>query len=174
MAIYYAQVNESDVVIGISQLSEEVDLPHLIRVDSLDDSLIRKKYNRTTLSFEDVPKSLEEIKVEKKVELLQAYYASFTTFQSSATGTIKTYPCDQEAQQNLKDYEQRLIANPNKDSFWFKTIEDGTLVNHTRAQFLQLMEDAETFKVNLTIKYNDKIKQVDLATTETEVNAIVW
>lgn len=126
--------------------------------------------------------SLEQVKEEKKEELTQAYYMSFTAFQSDATGVLKTYPADAEAQQNLKDYEQRAIADPEKDSFWFKTLEDGTLIQHTRKQFLQLMEDAELFKVNQTIKQNNLINQVEAVVvgdlTEDEakaqVEAITW
>jgi hypothetical protein len=107
--------------------------------------------------------ALDEIKTQKIQSLQQSYYASFTTFQSDALGTVKTYPIDKEAQDNLRDYQNRLIADPNKDSFYFKTIEDATLVLHNRQQFLQLMEDAEMFKVNQTIKINDLVKRVETA-----------
>lgn len=118
--------------------------------------------------------SIDDIKKQKIQELQQSYYASFTTFQSSALGTVKTYPIDKEAQDNLRDYQNRLIADPNKDAFYFKTIEDATLVLHNRLQFLQLMEDAEMFKVNQTIKINDLVNQVTSASSPEEVDAVVW
>jgi hypothetical protein len=129
---------------------------------------------KTDGTFTEPIKTLDEIKKDKVVKLQQSYYASFTTFQSSALGTLKTYPIDLEAQKNFNDYQNRLIADSNKDSFYFKTLEDGTLINHTRLQFLQLMEDGELFKVNQTIKINNLVNQVKTATTIDEVNAIVW
>lgn len=123
---------------------------------------------------EEVTANIYDIKKQKSKELQQNYYSSFTNFQSSALGMLKTYPIDKEAQENLRDYQNRLIADPSKDSFYFKTIEDGTLILHTRQQFLKLMDDAEMFKVNQTIKINDLINQVTVATTSAEVNAIVW
>jgi hypothetical protein len=118
--------------------------------------------------------TFDEVKSKKNEELQKLYYASFTTFQSDALDVVKTYPIDKEAQDNLKDYQNRLIADTNKDSFYFKTIEDGTLILHNRQQFLKLMEDAEMFKVNQTIKLNDLINQVNLTKTKEELDLIVW
>lgn len=174
MTTHYAQIDINDTVVGISELHSEEVHDHLILIDSFDTSLLGKVYDSTNNTFSDRVKTLDEIKVAKKTVLLQSYYASFTIFQSSATGTLKTYPIDAEAQGNFKDYEQRLISNPNKDSFWFKTIEDGNLIEHTRLQFIQLLEDAETFKVLQTQHYNDKKNQVEQATDKATVEAIVW
>lgn len=113
-------------------------------------------------------------KENKLLELQRSYYASFTTFQSNTTGTVKTYPIDSEAQDNLRDLQNRLIADSNKNSFYFKTIEDRTLINHTRAQFLQLMQDAETFKVNQTQHYDSKVAAVNSATDIPTVQGIAW
>jgi hypothetical protein len=174
MSNFYAQIDHNNTVIGVSELHSQEIAEHLIPIDSYDISLLGKVYDNITNTFSDRAKTLDEVKADKKSELLQYYYGSFATFQSSATGTLKTYPIDLEAQDNLKDYQQRLIADSTKDSFWFKTIEDGTLIQHTRAQFLQLLEDAETFKVTQTIHYNDKLDEVNAATDEATVNTIVW
>lgn len=125
----------------------------------------------------EVPVTLEDTKKQKLKELQQSYYSSFTTFQSSALGSVKTYPFDSEAQKNFNDYQNRLIADPNKDTFYFKTIEDGTLILHNRMQFLQVLEDAEMFKVNQTIKLNELINQVNTAYNNSDqagIEAIVW
>lgn len=167
----YAQI-ENSKVIGISDLHSEEVADHLIPIDSYDLSLLGKVWDGTT--FTDPIKTLDEIKNEKLQELEQAYYSSFTVFQSDATGTLKTYPINAEAQDNLRDLQQRLIADPNKDSFWFKTIEDGTLVNHTRVQFLQLMEDAESFKVQQTQHFDELVLDWNAATDEATVQAIQW
>ena len=41
---YYAQLDENKIVVGISQLSGEVDLPNMIRLEEYDSSLCGKKY----------------------------------------------------------------------------------------------------------------------------------
>jgi hypothetical protein len=117
---------------------------------------------------------IAQAKSNKGIELEQAYYASFSTFQSSATGTTKTYPINGEAQDDLKDLQNRLIADPNKNTFYFLTIDDGALVAHTRVQFLQLLGDAETFEVTTHNKYRGYVAQLNSATTIDEVNSIQW
>lgn len=41
----YAQINEENICVGVSQLSGEVDSPLLIPLASFDSSVIGKKYN---------------------------------------------------------------------------------------------------------------------------------
>lgn len=55
MRFYYAQLDEDNVCIGISDLSGEVNQPDMIRIDSYDMSLLRKKYNFDTGEWDDVP-----------------------------------------------------------------------------------------------------------------------
>lgn len=50
---YYAQLNENNICIGVSQLSGEVINDSLIRIDNADSSLLGKKYNNGL--WEDVP-----------------------------------------------------------------------------------------------------------------------
>lgn len=119
-------------------------------------------------------KSLQDVKNDKMAELEQAYANSFTTFQSSALGMTKTYPIDSEAQGNLKDLQNRLIADPNKNSFYFKTNDDGKLMLHTRIQFLQLLADAEAFEVQQVQKFEGYEAQVIPATDEATILAIKW
>lgn len=51
----YAQINEDNVCIAVSQLSGLVDLPNMIKLDSYDLSVLGKKYNNGI--WEEVPKS---------------------------------------------------------------------------------------------------------------------
>lgn len=148
--------------------SERIEDNYLIR-ELNSGTIIKMLINETARE-----ETLDEIKRKKINELQKSYYSSFTTFHSDALGSLKTYPIDLEAQNNLKDYQDRLIADTNKDTFYFKTIEDGTLVLHNRLQFLQLMDDAEMFKVNQTIKINNLIHQIDVATTQEELEMILW
>lgn len=41
----YAQINEENICVGVSQLSGEVDSPLLIPIAEFDSSVIGKKYN---------------------------------------------------------------------------------------------------------------------------------
>lgn len=118
--------------------------------------------------------TLDQVKQSKMAELNQSYQSCFSTFQSNALGTVKTYPINGEAQDNLKDLQQRLIADPNKNNFDFLTMEDGLLVSHTRIQFLELLQDAETFEVTLHNKYRGYANQVTVATDIPTVQSIKW
>lgn len=171
MSNYYAQLDANNVVHSITELHSQETSTNLISVPFLDTTLIGKTYDTISNTFNY---TLDQTKKNKIANLQQSYFASFTTFTSSALGVQKTYPIDGEAQTNLEQLERRLIADTNKNSFYFKTIEDGTLVNHTRTQFLQLMADAETFKVNQTTHYDSLVSQVNAATTVDAVNAIIW
>lgn len=145
-------------------------------VQLLDDVIARISWQTKTQTDWDnyTSPTLDHAKQDKINQLLQSFNSSFQIFQSSALGVLKTYPVDAEAQSNLDRLERRLIADPNKNDFNFKTMEDGTLVLHTRVQFLQLLQDAETFIVQQTKKYDGYVSQVNVATTNDQVNAIVW
>ncbi|HLO11494.1 MAG TPA: hypothetical protein VK190_04495 [Pseudoneobacillus sp.] len=120
------------------------------------------------------PPTLDELKQQKIAELEEAYVNSFTIFTSSALGEVKTYPINKEAQDNLDKLQRRLIADPNKDSFYFYTVEDATLVLHNKVQFLQLLEDAETFEITQHLKFNDLKNKVLIAEYEDEIDAVIW
>lgn len=42
---YYAQLNDLNICVAVSQLSGEVNLPNMISLESQDVDLIGKKYN---------------------------------------------------------------------------------------------------------------------------------
>lgn len=50
---YYAQIDENNICIGVSQLSGEINAPNMILLESYDASLLGKKYNNR--AWEDVP-----------------------------------------------------------------------------------------------------------------------
>ena len=52
MEYYYAQIDENNVCIGVSQLSGEVEAANMIRLNSMDISLFGKLYNNG--EWEDV------------------------------------------------------------------------------------------------------------------------
>lgn len=129
------------------------------------------KHNEATISG---IRTFQNIKDDKINELTEAYDNAFTTFTSNALGSTKTYPINQEARDKFEEYQNRLIADPNKNSFYFLTIEDGILMQHTRSQFLQLLDDAESFEVTLHNKYRGLINKVNSANDELTVNQVTW
>lgn len=52
MRWYYAQIDENNICIGISDLSGEVNGPDMIKIDNYNEALLGKKYNND--SWEDV------------------------------------------------------------------------------------------------------------------------
>lgn len=44
----YAQLNENDICVGVSQLSGEITSDNMIQLDSFDTNMIWKKYDRNT------------------------------------------------------------------------------------------------------------------------------
>jgi hypothetical protein len=173
--MFHAELDINNIVVAVSDLiSDESSQQHMVLINSFDTSLLGKKYDPTTNTFANVPLTLDQVKTNKKAELEQAYQNSFTTFQSSALGTAKTYPINREARDNFERYERRMSSDPNLDIFSFYTLEARNLVDHTRAQFIQLLRDAQTFEVQQHKHYNDKKNQVDDATDEATVQAIVW
>lgn len=52
--MYYAQLNENDICIGVSQLGGEVDEVCLVAIESYDETLLGKRYNVETGEFEEV------------------------------------------------------------------------------------------------------------------------
>jgi hypothetical protein len=170
---YYAQLDNNNIVHSVTQLLDEVKAPNLVPINSFDLTLIGQQYNPTTGQFSPVTPTLDQAKQNKIAELNTDYQESFTTFQSSALGSVHTYPIDQEAQDNLDKYVQLAAANPNKNTFYFKTLEQGLMV-HTRAQFLQLVDDAEAFEVSQVKKFEAKEAQVNACNTVDQVNSIVW
>ena len=49
---YYAQINENNIVIGISQLSEETKNDELIKIESYDEDYLWRKYENGVWSIE--------------------------------------------------------------------------------------------------------------------------
>lgn len=52
--VFYAQLDNENIVIGISQLNEEINISNMVLIDSFDDTLLSKRYNAETGEFEEV------------------------------------------------------------------------------------------------------------------------
>jgi hypothetical protein len=48
----YAQLDENNIVVAVSQLSGEVDAPNMIEIPEYDTSLLGKKYNALAKEWE--------------------------------------------------------------------------------------------------------------------------
>jgi hypothetical protein len=175
-AYFYAQIDANNVVIGISQLSGEVTADHMIPIDSYDLSLIGKvrQADGTFVKPEPPAPTLEDIKKSKLAELQAARDAAiYTSFQSSALGSPKTYNYNREAYENFRGEAILLNLDPTIDTVLWATVEDG-FVTHTRAQFVQVLKDGAAHEKNVKMKYYQLEAQVNAATTIDEVNAITW
>ena len=47
MRWYYAQIDENNICVGISDLSGEVNAPDMIKIDNYNEALLGKKYNNS-------------------------------------------------------------------------------------------------------------------------------
>lgn len=72
MRWYYAQIDENNICVGISDLSGEVNAPDMIKIDNYNEALLGKKYNNSV--WEEVPKP-----EPKPVPLTEQQQAVFDT-----------------------------------------------------------------------------------------------
>lgn len=70
---YYAQINEDNIVIGVSHLSAEVISDKLIPLEANDKLILGMTYDRENEIFKDTPKIIEKeaIKPPTQLELMQ-------------------------------------------------------------------------------------------------------
>lgn len=97
----YAQLNEENICIGISQLSGEVNLPNMILLDSYDISLLGKKYNNGEWVNIEQPEQLVE---PTEIELLM---------QSIADAELRDLVTQQNQEllaQQITDIEVALLG----------------------------------------------------------------
>lgn len=118
--------------------------------------------------------SLNYFKQRKKNILSQQCNGTITSgFPSSALGTSHTYPSDDEDQRNFHSEIDRLNLDTSYTTIYFKTLDAGYLA-HTVDQFKQVFIDGHTYGRQQIAKLNDLKSQVDLASSEAELDAITW
>lgn len=83
------------------------------------------------------------------------------------------YQFDYKDQDNLTQQMLFLVNDPTIVSIDWKTKDVGILT-HTRDEFLQVCKDADSHKRSNFGKYWTLEAQVKSATTEDEINSIVW
>ena len=64
---YYAQINEENIVVGISQLWGDVEHPNMIEIDSYDVTLLGKLY--TNGEFTTPPRNLTALEAAESLML---------------------------------------------------------------------------------------------------------
>jgi len=90
MEHFYVQLDNDDVVVGVSQLSEEVEADHMIPIPDYDVGLLRKKYNRVSQAFEvGPPRTIKKISARE-------FWKRFTadereSLSSSPSGKVKRF-----------------------------------------------------------------------------------
>jgi hypothetical protein len=115
---------------------------------------------------------LEHVRSVKINELkLECEQGILTGFTSSVTGY--TYQFDYKDQDNITQQMLFLVNDPTITTVDWKTIDSG-IVTHTREQFLAVCSGANDHKRMNMGKYWTKESQVNSATTEVGINAVVW
>lgn len=170
----YVQLDDTNVVVGISELSGEVDSPHLIEVEEYDISLLGATYDLETGGFRHVVPSVDFSTLQQKKieELDQACESAIMTgFQSKTTGYF--YRFNRDDQLNFTQQMLLMIANPSNTEVVWKT-EDAGPILHSKDEFLSVVSEAETHKRGCMQRYWELKSQAQSATTEEELNLITW
>lgn len=158
------KVNDTDIIVEIPD-------------NLFDFSLIGKKFDSSSQTFADVPlppKTLDQIKADKRDEITRDYQTATQTFQSSALGSIHTYLSDDTSMSKFNAEYVYINSSSYDESAinWF-TVENGGAI-HTKDQFNQVWADGRVYLTAMFNKWDDLIKQINAATDEATVQAITW
>jgi hypothetical protein len=126
----------------------------------------------TEIEVADSTLPIEDVKPQILSSLNSMYQTTLVRgFVSSATGTAIEYKYDQNFQMIYIKWANILALDSTKDSVVFAT--HNGVVTMTRQQFVQFINDAQQFELNLFTKKTDLENQINNATTIDELNAIV-
>jgi hypothetical protein len=112
---------------------------------------------------------------EQKTAELQAKCdaALVAGFTSSALGTAHTYPSHDKAQSNFNTEMNRFLTDPTYTSCMFYT-EDAGWLSHTKDQLTQAFKDGHDYGNAQWDHLFGLLKNVALAKTPADVDAITW
>lgn len=138
-----------------------------------DNNVTNVIVNKTFSEFNQP--TLDQVKPNKIAELDQKCNQTILAgFTSSALGVAHQYGFSTDDQANLTGRLTLINANPSyPEPFDWKTLDTGPLP-HTKAQFIQVCTDGDSFKGGQIAKYWQLKAQVEAATTTDEVDAIIW
>lgn len=117
---------------------------------------------------------LDYLRKQKKDELdSKCDETIMSGFSSTALGTSHTYSSVLVDEIWYNATINRFNVDATYTSVQWKTIDSGYLA-HTKEQFTQVFIDGHTWGDNQIAKLNNLKSQVSAATTEAELDAIVW
>lgn len=124
------------------------------------------------------PPPIEDVRSQKIAELQVARdRAIYSTFTSSALGSVKTYNYDQEAAENFHEKALKLSFDTSITSVSWYTVEDQAFTVHTRDQFVQVLKDAGNREESLKMEYYQLEATVENAYINKDasaISAVVW
>lgn len=138
--------------------------------------MMQRNYNPITgeitiVEYQEPYIALEDKKALLLKELNYTYNASLENgFYSSASSYPVQYGYSQNMQMIYSKWANVLALDPSRTSVTF-AISNGQ-ITLTRDQFIQFMNDAESFEINLFTSKTDFENQISSATTIDELNAI--
>lgn len=109
--IVYAQIDEQDYCIGVSELSGEVDSEDMIQINSYDSSYLSRKYDRKNKVWTDEYAEVEE--VEKGLSTVQLLGQQLSDLEI------------QQLEYNLKATQEREFLGQQLSDFETSILERG-------------------------------------------------
>lgn len=171
----YARINAEGAVIGLLLFDEYVIPVEDDIVPDPPEGLHEPKWDGEQwiegLLQSDLLAGQKQTKIDELNAVCNAFILS--GFTSSALGDPHDYDFDYEAQINLAGMMNAISAGIAPATITWKTKNAGS-IDHDHAQFTQLYADGLTFKNTQIGKYWILKAQVQAATTEAEIDAIVW
>lgn len=167
MSFYKALTGRVPSTVGCIQLdygqyADEFATAHGYHVDVVNRTIV--------FDFAGVNTITKEIKIAELDYLCnQTILAGFTCY---ALGEEYTYSFDTEAQINLSGMLNAITAGLVEEPIYWKA--SGTPLPHTFAEFKEVYTDGLKHKNENIKKYWTLKAKVEAATTDEEVNAIVW
>jgi hypothetical protein len=137
----------------------------LYKAKFVDSAWVESETDATLLQY---AKDAKKAELNKKCDL-----TIMGGFTSSALGAPHTYSSVLTDEIWYNATKNRFDIDATFTSVDWKTIDAGYLT-HTKAQFQQVFIDGHAYGNNQIAKLNNLKAQVDSATTQTDVEGIVW
>jgi len=133
------------------------------------EELVKKEADRVN----SLP-TLEQAKEQKILELnTDCNQLILNGFPSTCTGVEHQYKFDMEYQANFSQQGVMVALDPTMTSVLWPTSDAGVL-SHTREQFIQLCNDAQTWKSTNTYRYFELKAQVMSLDSIDAINLVAW
>jgi len=173
---------ETRLFLCVDHIPDDVELPEGCAEDRPEDGKFSiPKRNESNDGWTegkviDQEVELQNAKENKIIELNNACnQVILGGFVSNCLGGVEhQYKFDMEYQQNMSDAMLSFMVDTSITSIDWPTKDVG-VQTHTKAQFMQLFEEAKIFKTNNIYRYFDfKLRVIPALETVNDVNLIVW